>query len=189
MTTLGEGGMVVTASDRVARRVRDMRSFGNWKVWGSSYRMTEFQAAVGSVQLRRRDEMNDRRINLAHARGRILRNVRRLQVPQPPSGYRHIYSLYSLLLPPGSRSIHRDQLMARLRDHHRVGAVVANPPTYRSHRLIHDHVIGQGRLAVADDVGDRLFCPTIHPLMTEEENELVAEAVAESLDALPGSSG
>ena len=45
-----------------------MRSFGNWDVWGSSYRMTEFQAAVGSVQLRRLPGILARRIELAALR-------------------------------------------------------------------------------------------------------------------------
>jgi perosamine synthetase len=184
MTTLGEGGMLVTTSETAAERLRAMRSFGNWGVWGSSYRMTEFQAAVGSVQLRRLDEMNDRRIKLAHARSRVLRDVAGLQVPPEPPGYGHVYSLYNLLLPPGTGPRHRDRLMGRLRDVHHVGAVVANPPTYQSHRLIHDHVAGQGPLPVADEVGDRLLCPALHPLMTKDENTWIAEAVTESVSAL-----
>jgi perosamine synthetase len=181
MTTLGEGGMLVTASESAAQRLRDMRSIGNWDVWGSSYRMTEFQAAVGSVQLRRLDEMNHCRIRLAHARSRILGDVARLQVPPEPPGFRHVFSLYNLLLPPGARPGDRDRLMGRLQNFHDVGAVVANPPTYQSHRLIHDHVVSQGPFPIADDVGDRLLCPTLHPLMTEEENTLIAEAISESV--------
>lgn len=192
MTTLGEGGMLTTGCAATARRLRQMRSFGDRECWGSSYRMTEFQAAVGQQQLRRLDAMNDARIGLAHARSRLLADLPGvadgLLLPVEPAGYRHVYYVYNLLLTPAQASSQapraRDRLRERLHEVHRVGTVVANPPTYTAHRLIRASTADQAPLPVAEDVAARLLCLPVHPLMTEQDNTRIAEAVAESLVAV-----
>jgi perosamine synthetase len=69
--TTGEGGMVVCADDATARRVRLLRNQGMEKryaneVVGYNARMTDLQAAIGRVQLRRLPEWtNTRRRNAA----------------------------------------------------------------------------------------------------------------------------
>ncbi len=184
MTTLGEGGMLVTDCPETAARLRRLRSFGQGETWGSSYRMTEFQAAVGSVQLRRLDMMNRRRIGLARARTASLMVVGGLCPPPEPDGYRHVYALYNLLLAPGSPASARDALRRRLAEQHGINTVVANPPTYHANRLIRAHTADQGVLPRAEAVAGRLLCPGLHPLMTDRENQHVGDALAEGVSAL-----
>jgi dTDP-4-amino-4,6-dideoxygalactose transaminase len=184
MTTLGQGGMLVTACEATARRLRQLRSFGEGQVWGSNYRMTEFQAAVGRVQLRRLDHMNDRRIAHARARSRMLSGVSGLELPPEPGGYRHVFYLYNLVFDPVASPGARDRLMQRLHHNYGVGAVVANRPTYQSHELIRVHTSDQGPFPVAEGVAARLLCPALHPQMTEQENAHVANAIVESLAAV-----
>lgn len=181
MTTLGEGGMLVTSCAETDAKLRRLRSFGNRETWGSSHRMTEFQAAVGSVQLRRLKAMNDARIHLARQRTHVLTSIEEINPPPEPAGYTHVYSLYNVLLSPGLAPEVRDRALERLRDHHGVGAVIANPPTYAFHRLIHAHTLDQQPLPVAEDVAGRLFCPALHPLMSAEDNIHATEAVADSV--------
>jgi dTDP-4-amino-4,6-dideoxygalactose transaminase len=186
MTTLGEGGMLVTDCPETAVRLRRMRSFGQGETWGSSYRMTEFQAAVGSVQLRRLNAMNRRRITLARTRTARLTAVDGVHPPSEPEGFRHVYALYNVLLDADTPAGARDFLRRRLEERHRVGTVVANPPTYQANRLIRARTADQGTLAVAERVAGRLLCPGLHPLMTDQENEDVSDALAESVQALGG---
>lgn len=184
MTTLGEGGMLTTDCESTALRIRQLRSFGLGQVWGSSHRMTEFQAAVGLVQLQRLDEMNDRRIDLARERTALLADTPGVHTPTELPGYRHVYYLYNLVLaraaPPGAR----DHLLAVLRREHGVGAVVANPPTYRVHPLIAKETAGQGPFPVAESVADRLLCPALHPLMSADDNTRISNAILDSLHTL-----
>lgn len=76
LMTAGEGGMIVTSDDdfeRQARSVHDCgRMPGQWfyshYIYGSNYRLSEWQGAVLRVQLQRLDEQTRRR----HQNARIL---------------------------------------------------------------------------------------------------------------------
>lgn len=188
MTTLGEGGMITTSCPATARRLRQIRSFGDRECWGSSYRMTEFQAAAGLVQLGRLDSMNETRISLARQRTKLLAEScggLGLMLPAEPAGYRHVYYLYNLMLDPamapGAVRQARDRVRERLQQCHRTGSVIANPPTYAVHRLIAANTAGQGPFPVAESVAARLLCLPVHPLMSEQDNTRIAEATAESV--------
>jgi dTDP-4-amino-4,6-dideoxygalactose transaminase len=53
ITTLGEGGVVLTDDDSLAAALRQYRSFGCNVNWGSNYKLSKLQAAVGLVQFNR----------------------------------------------------------------------------------------------------------------------------------------
>lgn len=186
MTTLGEGGIITTDCPATAHRLRQIRSFGDRECWGSSYRMTEFQAAVGLVQLTRLRSMNDARIRLARQRSEMLRELadrQTLSLPPEPPGYRHVYYLYNLILgsaeSPEIAVQARDQIRGLLLRCHAVGTVIANPPTYHVHKHLATRVADQGPFPVAEAVAGRLLCLPMHPLMSEEDNARIAEAVVE----------
>jgi len=178
MTTLGEGGMITTDDPEVDKRVRQYRSFGGGEGWGTNYKMTRVQAAVGLVQLRRLDEMVTLRRKRAQERSQLLEGTPELTLPYEPPGYKHTYYLYNILVSRGWAREKRDLLMKILADEFKVGTVVANPPTYTYHKFVKEHTEGQ-RLPLSEEIGTRLLCPSLHPLMTEEQNEYVAAAIIE----------
>ncbi|HID07759.1 MAG TPA: DegT/DnrJ/EryC1/StrS aminotransferase, partial [Armatimonadetes bacterium] len=167
----------------VADRIRQYRSFGLGKGWGTNYKMTKVQAAVGLVQLRRLDEMNALRRKRALQRTELLKDVPELTLPYEPPGYLHAYYLYNILVPCEWAGEKRNRLMQILADEYRIGCVVANPPTYKSNKLIREHTAGQ-EVSLAEEIGERLFCPCLHPLMSEEDNEYVAAAIIEAVERL-----
>ena len=57
MTTLGEGGALTTDDAALRERFRQIRQFGGPHQWGTNYKLTKVQAAVGMVQLRKLDGM------------------------------------------------------------------------------------------------------------------------------------
>ncbi len=73
LMTAGEGGMVITNDDelaKIARSVHDCgRMPGEWfyshYIYGSNYRLSEWQGAVLSAQLQRADELGERRTRSA----------------------------------------------------------------------------------------------------------------------------
>jgi len=180
MTTLGEGGMVTTNDARLTERLRRLRSFGKNQHWGTNCKMSKVQAAVGLVQLRRLDDMNDRRVVLAAERNRLLGNVSHISVPQEPEGYRHVYYRYSILVDRELREKKRDMLMHVLESEYGIGCMVADPPTYVTSQLVHEATLGQ-HMPITDEISDRLLCPSLHPLMTQKENRMIANAVVKSI--------
>lgn len=183
MTTLGEGGMITTDDPEVAEKIRRLRSFGGGESWGTNYKMTKVQAAVGLVQLERLDEMNAQRVKRAKQRTALLKDVPELTLPYEPPGYGHLYYLYTILLPPEWAGEKRDRLIRIMAEEYRIGCKIANPPTYKSNRLIREHTKGQ-KVPLSEEIGARLFCPSLHPLMTEEENEYIAATLSETIERL-----
>jgi len=81
MTTLGEGGAITTDDDVLADRLREIRMFGE-QHWGSNYKMTKMQAAVGPIQLGRLDGFIAARRKLAHERNQMLEGCPELTLPR-----------------------------------------------------------------------------------------------------------
>lgn len=175
ITSLGEGGMVVTDDGQLADLLRQYRSFGKNKGWGSNYKMTKIQAAVCRVQLRRLPELVARRRELAAARNQAFSSIEGLSIQADTAYSQNSYYLYTMVLPPGFTAERRDKLMEELDRQYQIGTVVGNPPTYNSNPLIAENVVGQ-ELPIAESVGDRIICLPSHPLMKPETNQYIIDA-------------
>jgi len=103
--TTGEGGMVTTNDDAIARRLRALRNHGldpeaasDFIIPGHNYRLTEFQAGLGSTQMTKLQRIIDARCTAAHRYDELL-DGSPLQSPRVMSGAGHIYQSYVTLLP------------------------------------------------------------------------------------------
>src|SRR5574341_1807460 len=99
--TTGEGGMVVTADESVARRARllvDPRGDEEYayEVVGFNYRMTEMAGAIGLVQLEALEDRNEQRRRNARRLTADLHDLPWLRVPREPAGFRHVYHQYTV---------------------------------------------------------------------------------------------
>lgn len=181
ITALGEGGVVTTNDDDLARHLRRMRTFGEGSEWGSNFRLTKPQAAVARVQLRRLEEMIAVRRRAESLRTELLRDIDGAVIPAAADGDRSAVYVHALLLPPDWARAERDRLIARLATEHGIGCVVANPPTYQSSRFIRECVAQ--RTPRSEEIASRLVCPSFHPLMTDEEHREICERVVGEVGA------
>jgi perosamine synthetase len=110
--TTGEGGMVTTGDDELARRLRLFRTHGitkedndpsptegGWyyemQALGFNYRITDFQCALGLSQLERLDEWVARRNAIADRYHEVLAGEERIALPpRAPQGSLHGYHLF-----------------------------------------------------------------------------------------------
>jgi perosamine synthetase len=199
MTTIGEGGIITTDDPDLMLRLRAIRQWGiavseDLEIargkkgtgdmgWGSNYKMTKIQAAVGLVQLRRLDEMIAPRVALAKKRTAMLRTVPELTLPSSPAGFEPVYYLYNVFVPREWAGAKRDQLMALLRQEYGVDTVVANPPVYQTDAYVRRMTAGQ-TCPRAEELGARLFCPPMHPRMSDPDNEYICNAITEAVARL-----
>jgi perosamine synthetase len=104
--TTGEGGMVVTNDDKLAKQLRLLRNlaFGQPRFYhevpGYNFRMTGMQAAFGLAQLRKIDRFIEERRRVAHAYNAALENIAELQLPPELPWAKNVYWMYSVVLKP-----------------------------------------------------------------------------------------
>ena len=189
--TTGEGGMITTADEELAARMRRLRQHGmtvsdvarhssskvmteSYDEVGFNYRMTDMQAAVGLVQLHRLDEMLAKRRTLAHRYSERLASLPWLVPPQEPVGHRHSFQSYMVCL-ASNAPISRDQLMQELLDR--------GVSTRRGIMAIHREAPYRGDwdklLPNTNAVTDTtMILPLFHE-MTEDDQDYVIECIAQ----------
>jgi perosamine synthetase len=119
--TTGEGGMIVTDDDDLARELRLLRNlaFGQprflHQVAGYNFRMTGYQAAMGLVQTRKIEQIIATKRRVAALYNQHLAGIPGLQLPVELPWARNVYWMYAVALQP-EFGISRDQLMAGLRE-------------------------------------------------------------------------
>jgi perosamine synthetase len=119
--TTGEGGMVLTDDDDVARRCRSLRNlcFGSvhrfvHEELGWNHRMTSMQAALGMAQLERMESLLLHRKRLGDLYTKRLTDIPHLQLPLDGIfGSMNTYWVFGVVLHDGC-PIRRDDLMERL---------------------------------------------------------------------------
>lgn len=109
----GEAGAVTTADAEVARKLRMLRDHGQARKYyhdieGCNARLDAIQAAILRIKLRRLEEWNQQRRQLAGNYTRLLKGIDGIVTPFEPSWAQSVYHLYVI------RTAHRDELAGRL---------------------------------------------------------------------------
>jgi len=181
MTTLGEGGAITTDDPAVFDRLMAHRQFGRGQWWGTNYKLTCVQAAMGLTQLRHLDERLALRRTRAIERNQMLADVPELTLPYEPPDCEHTYYLYTCLVPEQWAGEKRDALVEILAEEYHVGAGPYNRPAYEVSPFLREHTQGQ-QLPGDELLGQRILAISLHPLMTEDENEYIAATLIEAID-------
>lgn len=187
ITTLGEGGMIVTNDEKLCEELRKYRSFGLGEGWGTNYKMTSVQAAMGISQLKKLDDLVKKRRSLAHYRTRCLKedtNFEKFVFPLDNRMFYNVYYLYTLLVPNNWNKALRDELILMLKDQG-VECVIANPPTYQKNKYL-NLLCHSPEMKKSERIGERIICLPIHPNMSNEENQYIVDILIESVIYLNG---
>lgn len=189
LLTTGEGGMVTTADGSIAARIRRLREHGmdvsaadrhrsqqpvieHYTEVGFNYRMTDVQAAIGLVQLRKLGKLVVRRRELAQRYRHLLSDVPGLRmIGDPPYGTTNYQSFWILL--PDDSPVSRDEILRRLA---RAG-VSARRGIMAAHLEPAYQDCPHGLLPVTERLTSRsLILPLFHD-MTDTQHEVVVTAV------------
>jgi len=128
--TTGEGGMLVTANERLAARAEKMRMHGfdraawdrytakkaSWRYAvteaGFKYNLPDLLAAIGRVQLRKADAFLEERRAIAALYDEAFGSLEELELP--PRGEGHAWHLYALRTRSATGGLDRDRLIEGL---------------------------------------------------------------------------
>ncbi len=194
VVTTGEGGMIVTDDAELAERERRLRAHAmsvsaldrhrsdsvvieRYEEVGFNYRMSDVQAAIGIVQMRRLDEI------LAAIRSRAMRYnvelpaIRGIAIPYEPPYAKHSYQSYCVRLTKDG-PLEREELMARLLRRGistRRGVMAAHLEKAYTDR------IGRVSLPVTEEATRTTLIIPLYATMSEDEQGYVIDALREEL--------
>jgi perosamine synthetase len=204
MVTLGEGGLITTSDKSLYLRMLSHRSlccltydpkgkylpldetihpmgkrywFLDFEEIGFNYRMTDVQAAVGLVQLRKLDSLNQRRMQIAAAYSAGLKNLRGLTLPFIAPGNKHVFHIYCVLVEDTfSRS--KEDFMWELYTEKKIKAWSHYMPIHLT-TVYRQMGHGPGECPVAERLFQKYVSIPIHPRMTDEVVQYVIESIEE----------
>ncbi len=200
MSTGGEGGMLTTNDPGIWERAWSYKDHGRghdavygrehapgfrWYIesFGSNWRMTEMQAAIGRVQLGKLPEWTAARSRNAAILAVRLAASPGLRVPLPPPHVEHAwYKFYAFVRPEHLRpGWDRDRVMAEIGRRGVPGSVGVCPEIYREKAFIDAGFVPPQRLPVARELGETSLMLPVHPTLEPEHMHFIADVVLEVL--------
>ncbi len=160
---MGEGGALTTNDPEIAKKIRQWIDFGDHPAF--NVRITEFQAAIGTLQLRKLPQRNERRREIAKTYYSRLEGIFELPKERPDSY--HVYHLYTLRYPE------REKVLERLKEK---GVDARVYYTYLLHELR-----GSEHLPTpnAEKFRKEVFSIPVHPYLSDEEVDLICGTLTE----------
>jgi dTDP-4-amino-4,6-dideoxygalactose transaminase len=205
--TTGEGGMITTAKAELATVSRSLRDHGasrsdharhhasaafllaEYDRVGFNFRMTDIQAAVGSVQMDRAAWIGAERARVASQYDEALKRLDWLAPPVTPPEYQHGYQAYVCLFRPETPTLAnvdrlhewRNRLMSRLEERGVATRQGTHAPVlqgfYRSKYQIAREAFPNATIA------DRLTLTLpLYPGMTHDEQAYVIDELATAFE-------
>ncbi|MGC2111947.1 MAG: DegT/DnrJ/EryC1/StrS aminotransferase family protein [Candidatus Korobacteraceae bacterium] len=197
MTTAGEGGMVTTNSGELWEKIWSYKDHGKsydavyhrqhgpgyrqlYESFGTNWRMTEVQSAVGRVALRRVPTWIDSRRRHAQILNSCFMQLPGLRVTLPPPEVEHpYYKYYAFVRPAQLRDgWDRDRIIEAITaagipclagSCSEIYLEQAFPPEWRP----------QGYLPVARELGQTSLMFLVHPTLTEDDIRATCEIVTD----------
>ncbi len=169
----GDGGMVVTSSEDMARRIRSLRNHASeagylHKGIGYNSRLDELQAALLLVRLKRIDRDNALRAEKARYYTERLSSL--VQCPTVPEGYTHVFHQYTIRHPE------RDRLREALRQEG-IASVVYYPVPLHLQEPLKELNYREGSLPETERAAREVLSLPMHPFLTTTEQGRVCETI------------
>jgi dTDP-4-amino-4,6-dideoxygalactose transaminase len=195
--TTGEGGMLVTCDEALARRARTMRLHGmsrdafdrftakvpSWYYEivapGFKYNLTDIAAAMGLHQLAKAERFQQRRQQIAERYNRLLAGLPLLLPPLAPAGDRHAWHLYPVRLAdaaPCSRDALVEALYAA-----RIGCSVHYIPLHLHPYWRDRYGLQASMFPHSQHAYERLISLPIYTRMADADVDRVAEVLHRTL--------
>jgi dTDP-4-amino-4,6-dideoxygalactose transaminase len=173
----GEGGAVTTDSEEVARKIRVLRDHGQSKkyyheVEGYNGRLDAMQAGILSVKLRRLENWNRLRCEVAARYERMLENHENVIVPHHPEWASAVWHLYVI------RVADREGLKKWLGDAG-VDAAIHYPIPLHLQSAYRSLGHAEGSFPVTEAVSAQILSLPMYPQLSASQQDRVVQGVLE----------
>lgn len=185
--TCGEGGMVVSKNKKLIEKIRKLSYFGinkqafnrytkrgNWyyeiEELGYKYNMDSIHAAIGLVQLKKLDEMNERRRHIAKLYKKGL--DKRVRFTEDNKIHYHSYHLFPILV--DTKMIKRNKLIEKLKERN-IGTGVHFIPLHKHH--YYKSICSGKNFPVADRLYKEVVSLPMFPGMSDSDVYYVVDNI------------
>ena len=187
--TTGEGGMIITNNDNIADLCRSMRSQGRaiTGLWlyherlGYNYRMSEVNAAIGIIQMRRLDEIIAKRNKVAKIYNEKLKDVKGVTIPYLNSKVTNMsWFVYVIRL---DDHIDRNKMIDYLTEN----GIACKPyftPIHLQPYMKELFGFKEGDFIVTEKVGNSTIALPFYNNLNEEEIDYVVEKIKEGINKI-----
>lgn len=205
MTTGGEGGMLTTNDRWLWEKAWAFKDHGKsyeavhslrhppgfrWLVesFGTNWRMTEMQSAIGRVQLRKIPTWVEKRRGLAAVLNQRLAEVPGLRLTLPDEEIYHSYYKYYCFVRPETlrQGWNRDRIVDTVQAHHIPCMMGSCSEIYLEKAFEGEGLRPPERLPVARELGETSLMFLVHPTLGEENMEAVCQVVRKVMHSATG---
>jgi len=194
MTTGGEGGMVTTNDESLWRKMWAYKDHGKsyeavyerkqpegfrWlhESFGTNWRMTEMQAVIGRIQLKRMSDWHKKRLNNANSIWSAAKKCKGLRVPVIPNHIEHAaYKCYIFV--KGGVEL-RDKIMMEINEKGVPCYSGSCSEVYLEKAFDNTGFRPKERLPVAKELGETSLMFLVHPTLTKEEIQKTCDILTE----------
>ena len=194
MTTGGEGGMVTTSDESLWRKMWAYKDHGKsyeavyerdhpkgfrWmhESFGTNWRITAMQAAIGRIQLKRMPDWHRKRLNNANSIWNAAKQCKGLRVPDIPDYIEHAaYKCYVFV--KGDIDL-RDKMMMEINEKGVPCYSGSCSEVYLEKAFDNTGFRPKERLPVAKELGETSLMFLVHPTLTEEEIQKTCNVLTE----------
>jgi perosamine synthetase len=203
ISTLGEGGMVITDDAEVFERISLYRSHctrvhgGNTKYcaldpekfpmdkkfwWqdfddcGYNFRMMDIQAAVGIEQLKKVDQLNQSRIDNAAYISARLEGIAGLTLPAVLPDRKHVFHLYAVRIDPAVFGMSKEDFIHRMRHEKGIQIGFHYIPLHWS-TAFQERGYKRGQFPEAEAMAANVVTLPINPRQTKESLDYLLESI------------
>jgi perosamine synthetase len=196
ITTI-EGGMATTQDKTIADKMQLLREHGMTKTafarennasWyydvvdlGYNYRLNEVQAALGISQLKRINEINEKREEAAKYYTQKLTGIEGMILPNEAKDRNHLYHLYVIRILEEKFGIDRNELFKRLSAKGISPSVHFTPLHLLT--LYKKSGYGKQRFPVAERISKEIMSLPLFPTISKSQMDFVAKEISQNCRA------
>ncbi|MEC7641958.1 DegT/DnrJ/EryC1/StrS family aminotransferase [Idiomarina sp.] len=200
MTTAGEGGMVTTNDEALWRKMWSYKDHGKsyeavyerehppgfrWlhESFGTNWRMTEVQAAIGRIQLTRMNDWQEKRQANVSAIKQVCDDFSCVRTPEVPNYMEHAcYKHYCFVEPKQlAEGWTRDRIVSEITQRGVPCMQGSCSEVYLEKAFDGTHYRPAEPLLVAKELGETSLMFLVHPTLTRSEIAKTCEVIAEVL--------
>jgi perosamine synthetase len=179
--TTGEGGMILTNDYEIYERARIIADYGqkgrfNYIVLGHNYHMTAFQAAIGLIQMKKIDQILDKKRMLAKLYSEILSGEPSLEIPFNASYVKPSFMSYYVKFKTKKL---RDKVMVYL-NNKGIETRIYFPPLHKS-PYYQQFVESKNKLWQTEEISSRILNIPLSPKLSENHIYYISNIIKEAL--------